>query len=321
MIKVNNKLINVEIETIIRELRDYLVIYKREDYFKDIKDTGDNLMVTCPNHGSHTESHPSCGILQKGDLDKIGTFHCFACHYTATLTEAISNVLGYNDKGRKGAEWLEKNFGEQLIDTRQKINLNLERKRNSIKTFVSEDELSKYRFYHPYMFKRKLTKEIIEKFDIGYDKEQKTLTFPVYDEFERCIFVTRRSVLNKYFYIPSNVKKPVYGLEKILKENIKCVLVCESQINVLTSWVYGKPAIGLFGTGDSYQYEILKKSGIRKYILAFDGDDAGDRGRDKFIKTFKNTAIISYLEIPRGKDINDLSREEFDNLKEIPINY
>ena len=38
-------------------------------------------------------------------------------------------------------------------------------------TYVSEEELESYRFYHPYMWERKLTPEVVDKFDIGYDKE------------------------------------------------------------------------------------------------------------------------------------------------------
>ena len=322
MIKVNNTLLDVDVKDVILELRNYLTLVKHEDYFKDIKDAGNNIMLTCPSHSNHTEHRPSCGVLKEGDPDKVGTFHCFTCGYTATLTEAISNLLGYKDKGRKGAEWLEKNFGEQIIETRQKIALNLERKVESTpKTYISEEELDSYRFYHPYMFERKLTKEIIEKFDIGYDKTWQSITFPVNDEYGRCLFITRRSVNSKHFNIPANVNKPVYGLDKIYKEHIKTAIVCESQINALTCWVYGKCGIALFGTGSQTQYEILRKSGIRHYILGFDGDPAGDRGRDKFIKALKDVALISYLELPRNKDINDLTLEEFNNLKEIPVNY
>lgn len=100
--------------------------------------------------------------------------------------------------------------------------------------YVTESELAKYRYYHPYMYERKLTNEIIEKFDIGYDKDTDCITFPVYDEFGRCVFVARRSVKTKYFNYPSGSKKPIYGLEKIDKDT-NAVLVVESFLNALTS--------------------------------------------------------------------------------------
>ena len=53
----------------------------------------------------------------------------------------------------------------------------------------------------------------------------------------------------------------------------------------------------------------------RKYIPAFDGDDAGRRADERFRQNVKGK-IITNLELPEGKDVNDPSSEEFQNLKE-----
>ena len=37
------------------------------------------------------------------------------------------------------------------------------------KAFVTEEELKSYRFTIPYMYERKMTDALIEKFDVGYD--------------------------------------------------------------------------------------------------------------------------------------------------------
>ena len=126
--------------------------------------------------------------------------------------------------------------------------------------------------------------------------------------------VTERSVNNKYFYITEDVIKPVYLLNFIKKENITTVYVVESQINALTLWSWGYPAIALIGTGSPHQYEVLKKSGIRNYILCFDGDEAGDKGTNRFKKNMSSDVFISTKLITRGKDVNKLTKEEFDNL-------
>ena len=70
----------------------------------------------------------------------------------------------------------------------------------------------------------------------------------------------------------------------------------------------------MFGTGSKYQYDILKRSGIRNYILCFDGDDAGRKGIKRFIDNMPNDVIISIKQIPEGKDVNDLDKETFLNL-------
>ena len=93
--------------------------------------------------------------------------------------------------------------------------------------------------------------------------------------------------------------------------------VCESQINALTLWSWGYPAIALFGTGSSHQYDILNKSGIRNYILCFDGDAAGLKGKDRFLQNIRKDVLVSYVPIPMGKDVNDLTKEQFESLEKI----
>ena len=59
-------------------------------------------------------------------------------------------------------------------------------------------------------------------------------------------------------------------------------------------------------------YDILRKSGIRNYILCFDGDNAGRKGAARFKKALAKTETsITDIIMPDGKDVNDLSKEEF----------
>ena len=109
--------------------------------------------------------------------------------------------------------------------------------------------------------------------------------------------------------------KPVYGLYELPK-GCKSVIVCESAFNALTCWVYGKPAVALFGTGNSYQIQQLKELGVNEFILAFDPDEAGKRATAKLKKALHSIAIVwSFEGIPEGKDINDLTKKEFDALE------
>ena len=189
--------------------------------------------------------------------------------------------------------------------------------------FVSEEELAKYRYTVPYMYERKLTDAIIEKFDIGYQEDWvppgrkrnvPCITFPVRDVQGRTLFFCRRSIEGKLFNYPEGIIKPVYGIYELPKD-CKRVVVCESAFNALTSWVYGKPAVALLGTGNAYQINQLKRLGIHEFILGFDPDDAGRRATEKLRKALSNIAFVSQFEgIPEGKDINDLSKAEFDAL-------
>ena len=109
------------------------------------------------------------------------------------------------------------------------------------------------------------------------------------------------------------IEKPIYGIYELPKD-CKEIVVCESVFNALTCVKYGKPAIALLGTGNSYQYEQIKQLSVRRIILGFDGDEAGDNAAIRFKKNVTNKIIHKY-DIPRGKDINDLTEEEFKSLR------
>jgi DNA primase len=183
------------------------------------------------------------------------------------------------------------------------------------------------------MYQRKLTDEVINLFDVGYDPnfiinfkdkngkpQQKVigecLTFPIHDKNGNVIFIARRAIHSKIFHYPEGVLKPVYGIFQLPK-NCNEIILCESIINALTCYVYGKYAVALNGTGTPTQIEQLKKLPCRKFILGLDPDDAGERGRQKLKKSLGKEKIITEYVIPPGKDINDLTKQEFDSLKEI----
>lgn len=305
-----------------------------KEIFRKIKPSGDNIMVCCPMHNEGQEKRPSCGISRRKFRDKpAGTVHCFTCGYVDSLEGMISKCFGYEGTSF-GENWLLQNYVNAEVYERPELELNLSRDNNLKKiNYVTEEELACYRYYHPYMYKRKLTNEIIEKYDVGYQKDfefeyedngvlkylppQEVLTFPVKDSKGRCLFVSRRSINGKTFFLPKSIEKPVYGIYELPKE-CKEVVICESVINALTCVSYGVPALALFGTGDSNQVEVLKNLNIRKYVIGLDPDNAGNKGTERLKYHLKNK-ILTKLIIPEGKDINDLSKEEFLNLPQILI--
>lgn len=317
MITIDNRKINANVlnvmETLLNELKDRGI-----NLLRVLKVNGNNIQTCCPYHNDGKEVRPSSGItIEDTYTTKSGTFHCFACGRVATLPELISHCFGYSDD-TYGKQWLLEKFNSTITYSREDELVNtlgkfFRARTQGLQNYVTEEELDKYRYTHPYMYTRKLTDEIIELFDVGYDKETGCVTFPCYDLNNNCLFVARRSVRSKFFNYPSEIDKPVYGLEKI-ERNSSPIYVCESIINALTLWTWGYKAVALLGTGSSKQYEILRDFPTRKYILCFDGDSAGDRATKRFRENVKNK-LIEWCEIPRNKDVNDLTYEQFKNLK------
>lgn len=322
---------------VLTELRTQLAlngVYR----FKTFRVLQDHIQFNCPFHNDGQEQKPSCGITtndikQGSKIIKAGTVHCFACGRVCSLEEMISELFGRNDFGAFGAQWLRKNFITAVYENRQPLTVDMSRnhKANNQIKYVSEEELDTYRYIHPYMYQRKLTDPIIEMFDVGYDgnfilkssnggeSHLRCLTFPVRDITGGTLFIARRSVDIKFFNYPSGVEKPIYGVYELsqIKPYPKEVIICESILNCLTCWVYGKYAVALNGTGSDTQYELLKKMPCRKFILGLDPDNAGIKGRQKLRKALSDCKIITELDVPFGKDINDLTKEEFDDLREV----
>jgi DNA primase len=321
--QINGLQFNCELSDIIQELQTQLRI-NNIPLLQITRDSGEDIMCSCPYHKDGQERKPSAGI-RKSD----GLFHCFACGETHSLQEVISHCFGHYDDviGAYGWNWLTKTFLTVNVEERKWIDLDLSRDSTSEKATpksVSEEELDSYRYYHNYMWKRKLNKEIVDLFDIGYDKKTDCLTFPIRDINGNCLFVARRSVKTKYFNYPSKAEKPLYGLYEYLRTTPRRhsgrndeVIVCESMLDALTAWVYGRYAVAMNGLGAELQFKQLSGLPCRKIILATDNDEAGMKARKRIRANVKNKIITEYI-LPQGKkDLNELTEEEFNNLEEV----
>lgn len=290
---------------------------------------GQDLMVTCPYHKHGQENKPSCGITtkQKRRGDKIvpaGTVHCFVCHETRSIEAFIGDC--FEQDKEYGKKWILDRFSNFDIESREGFFRipSRDRKVEDIK-YVTKEELSKYRFYHPYMYKRYLTNEQIDFFDIGVDIEDASITFPVRDSKGNVLFIARRSIRGKRFHIPSTVKdKPICYLYESQKlyPNERTLYICESMFNALTL-VRFVPAVALLGTGTHNQIETLKTLPYRRYVLCLDNDKAGQRATEKLKLELGNYKFLSVM-IPKDntKDINDLGYvHSMDELKELCYVY
>ena len=308
---IDNNVIVKDIKSILGLLKNYCTPGKLNKIIYE----SNNVRISCPVQKDGLENKPSCNIYI-GDDENItwGTAHCFACGFKGSLAHFVAEACNKNISWAQN--WLKLNFTEYTLDSNtvaidEPIVLNTNIKKNN---FFDDSILENFQSWHPYMEKRKLSKEVCEKYDVKYDPKEKCIVFPVRNLNGKISFLTRRSVESKRFIIDKNIDKDIYLLYDILNDHIKSVYVCESQINALTLESWGYRAIALLGTGTEHQYELHNKAGIINYYLCLDGDEAGRNGIRKFIANVKN-AFISIVNIPEGKDVNDLTKDEFEKLK------
>lgn len=306
------------------------------------KPSGKYYSIYCPFHNNGNERRASCGVLledewRNGKRYPQGLVHCFTCHYAKTLPDMVSDLLKQKNISKSGLDWLVENvpgFDGSTTEFKFLIPQDLMKQINnqyaldsinqilnqSKPEYISEKELASYRFCVDYMYQRGLTDEIIVKYDIGVDMNYipprrknpvPCITFPVRDIKGNTLFICRRSIEGKAFYLPSNVVKVVYGLYELPNDCTR-VIITESCFNTLTAVKYGVPSVSLLGTGTEYQIAQLKNLGVQEFILGLDPDEAGDRGSKKLKNKLRDVAIVRRMvDIPNGKDINDLTYDEF----------
>lgn len=317
MLKINNRYFNLDVETILLKLREYVLVKYNRLVLKSIKPINEDVMITCPYHNQGNERKPSMGVHKE-----TGLSHCFTCGKVVKFDELVGNILGdtTNKAFITGQTWLFNTFDSNEISTRPGIDLPT-RVKSEQKFYIPEEVLDKFRYYHPYMWKRKLTPEVVEKYDVGYDEDfqlknkdtgkithLKCLTFPVKDLSGRVVFIARRCVDTKLFHYPDNVEKPVYGLDKCF--GVKSLVVVESIINCLTLETYGIDSVAFMGLGTKKQYEQISKCDARVVYLCFDGDSAGRRATERFIKNVKNKKIY-VIKMLDNEDINSITKSQF----------
>lgn len=317
---------NCELIDILLQLKTELIANKI-DLIRKYKEGPTHIQICCPYHNNGQERRPSAGIRKED-----GIFHCFTCGEVHSLPEVISYCFGYTDDiiGKFGMQWLLKNFATVQKEERKDVALDFYRDSKHISNdnsvcYITEEELDKYRYIHPYMYKRGLTDDVIEIFDIGYDSSTQTITFPIKDISGNCLFVARRSVKGKFFNYPEGVEKPVYGLYElyhIKSDNLNQfpteVIVCESMLDALSFWTINKYAVALNGLGTERQIRQLLNLPCRKIILATDMDEAGLKARKKLKEQLKNKKIVTEYIFPKGrKDANECTKEELMNLEEV----
>lgn len=342
--QIDDLIINAELIDVLTELKTQLANVGIQRFAK-MFDSGEDVMVCCPYHKDGQERRPSAGI-RKSD----GVFHCLACGESHILPEVVAHCFGYKDV-TLGYRWLAQNFVSAEVHSRASIKIDLVRNNTSNKSSVldnsgaykllcvSEEELDSYRYTHPYLYKRGLNDAVIDMFDLGYDKNTDSITFPVRYwgsmNFGQCMFVAKRRIKQKRFDLPSNIDKPLYGLYELWntfpkyknwyhtenREHMSYmpeIYVCEGLFDCLRLWSNYKYAIAGFGCLFSdYQIQLLQGLPARKLILAFDNDEAGKDGADRIKRAIKNK-IITEVILPEGKkDIGECTDEEIQNLQEV----
>lgn len=183
-----------------------------------------------------------------------------------------------------------------------------------------------------YFSNRGLSREIIDRFNLGYDPEKNLVTIPYNPDCKGYVDRVLWDSNSKYYKHENEIFniEALYseGIDKFLSGNDEYVFITEGQIDAMSFIEMGLDAIGLGGVNEiSKLVEQLKEKPSNKIlVLALDNDKAGRRATGKFIEEHAEKELVQkYIVISdlygKYKDANEFliaDREGFiDRMKEI----
>jgi DNA primase len=301
--------------------------------FDKASNKGENIMCCCPYH---EEESPSFGILTQYPY----TFNCFGCGESGSLGKLIAHVMELPSEIH-GLHYIQKHYIVLSVKDRKKLDIRsiidggnkLDRKRS-----LPESEVTKYTSKkHSYITSRGFSDRTLRKYEIGYDEQSNSITFPVRTSKGLVRFIKRRNVLTKSFLNEKNIYKKdiLYGLYYLSQSPHKIteVFVNESETDTMSCYESGLPAVAILG-------RILFEEQLREFLLAgiktvnlfFDNDKAGVDCTLKTYELLSKTPIkVNVVMYPGGhwgidtvdteelpyKDANDLLKSKM--MKKIKV--
>lgn len=117
-----------------------------------------------------------------------------------------------------------------------------------------------------------------------------------------------RSAPPKHLYLPGP-HRGVFNIAAFAETDE--LIVAESVIDALTLWCAGfrhvTAAYGVDGWTPEHQ-QAVQEHGIRRVLIAFDADTAGDKGAKNLAGELANVGVESYrVELPRDSDVNEVA--------------
>ncbi len=249
---------------------------------------------------NHIDNNPSMMFTDKYNICK-----CFSCGASYDIYDLIG--LDYDLHSFK--EQLEKVQELYLgyVPVKKEVKKEIDNKIYDYTNYYNK--CFKNRYKTTYLEQRGITRELIDKYKIGYDEERKLVVFPIN---KHCYFA--RSVVNND-KIKSRGSSDIWN-KKYIKENNQLVYVTEGIIDALSLEVIDPnvKVMSINGVGNinSLVYALKENNFNGTIGIAFDKDGAGKKATDELkkelakinVNSFSTSMIATFDDISKVKDIN-----------------
>ena len=249
---------------------------------------------------NHIDNNPSMMFTDKYNICK-----CFSCGASYDIYDLI------------GLDYDLHNFKEQLekvqelylgyVPVKKEVKKEIDNKIYDYTNYYNK--CFKNRYKTTYLEQRGITRELIDKYKIGYDEERKLVVFPIN---KHCYFA--RSVVNND-KIKSRGSSDIWN-KKYIKENNQLVYVTEGIIDALSLEVIDPnvKVMSINGVGNinSLIYALKENNFNGTIGIVFDKDGAGKKATDELkkelakinVNSFSTSMIATFDDISKVKDIN-----------------
>jgi DNA primase len=150
----------------------------------------------------------------------------------------------------------------------------------------------------------------------GHEHLTGSLTIPVLDVHGQVCELYGRKVSNKHrpgvplhLYLPANASRGRGVFNVVAFQASSEIILCESLIDALTFWCAGYRNVTTAYGVEGFTAEILeafKSHGTKRVLIAFDRDEAGDRGAEKVAAQLMSIGVECFrVEFPKGMDANE----------------
>jgi len=165
------------------------------------------------------------------------------------------------------------------------------------------------------MVRRGISREVIERFKVRYDKKHDRIFFPLYSiegklvsAYGRCGFLDRNP---KYLNYREGFSCSNYFFgEQFFEKSLGYLILVEGQFDVLRMVDYGyKNVIGIMGHNPDLSKFIEY---IDKIYIVFDNDKAGRKKAYQVAEKYYKDLIVKIVQLPENKDPCDCSKEEIE---------
>jgi DNA primase len=269
---------------------------------------GTDYIIFCPYHNNNR--------TPAGEVSKeSGLFFCFGCQTTRSLIELIMHMTSRT--------YFETVRFIKSKETETNIEAVVNKALHQMPDFVQYDELlikrlGKQALDSPramtYFEGRRLTKESVIKFDLGYSEKQDSVVIPMQSPDGMSIGFVARTIEGKEFKNTPGLPKSkiLFNLHRVKASKI--VYVVESSFDAIRLDQVGFPAVATLGANvSSSQIELLKRyfTGV---VLVADNDEAGAIMSERLTEKMGNLVTVISPD-KKYKDIGDMTDDEIRKLE------